>query len=148
MKKILSLLIVVLMSTLFFIGCGDKEKNNNQTTNQNISQNVNENKDSMLSQEEKNSYKEKAKKALVGLEVNDIDILTQNKTKEPIISVQVVFNGTKGNIDKKTLENFIKNIKERIEPVSKLYDITILDKNTQVIAATRYDSDGEITFFE
>ncbi|HAT4161893.1 TPA: hypothetical protein I9Z77_001316 [Clostridium perfringens] len=148
MKRILSLLMVVLITTAFFIGCGDKEKNNNQSANQNISQSVNENKDSMLSQEEKNSYKEKAKKALVGLEVNDIDVLTQNKTKEPIISVQVVFNGTKGNIDKKSLENFIKDIRERIEPISKLYDITILDRNTQIIATTGYENDGKINFSE
>ncbi|WP_415287237.1 hypothetical protein [Clostridium perfringens] len=148
MKRILSLLMIVLITTAFLIGCGDKEKDNNQTTNQNISQNVNENKDSMLSQEEKNSYKEKAKKALVGLEVNDIEVLTQNKTKEPIISVQVVFNGTKGNIDKKSLENFIKDIRERIEPISKLYDITILDRNTQIIAITGYENDGKINFSE
>ncbi|AFJ96081.1 TPA: hypothetical protein NJT26_000224 [Clostridium perfringens] len=148
MKKILSLLMVVLMSTLFFIGCGDEEKNNNQNTSQNISQNTNEGQDSMLSQDEKDSYKEKAKKALVGLEVNDIDVLTQNKTKKPIISVQVVFNGTKGNIDKKSLENFIKDIKKRIEPVSKLYDITILDRNTQIIATTGYENEGKINFFE
>ncbi|UBK85065.1 hypothetical protein KLF40_08590 [Clostridium perfringens] len=143
MKKILSLLMVVLMSTLFFIGCGDEEKNNNQNT----SQNTNEGQDSMLSQDEKDSYKEKAKKALVGLEVNDIDVLTQNKTKKPIISAQVVFNGTKGNIDKKSLENFIKDIRERIEPISKLYDITILDRNTQIIATAGYEN-NEINFIE
>lgn len=143
MKKILSLLMVVLMSTLFFIGCGDEEKNNNQNT----SQNTNEGQDLMLSQDEKDSYKEKAKKALVGLEVNDIDVLTQNKTKKPIISAQVVFNGTKGNIDKKSLENFIKDIRERIEPISKLYDITILDRNTQIIATAGYEN-NEINFIE
>ncbi len=139
MKKIVSLIIVVLISILF-IGCGAEEKSNNQ--------NVNQSEDSMLSQNEKDSYKEKAKKALVGLEVNDIDVLTQNKTKKPIISVQIVFNGVKGNIDKKSLENFIKDIKKRIEPVSNLYDITILDKNTQLIAITGYDNEGEINFIE
>lgn len=139
MKKILSLLMVVLISILF-IGCGAEEKSNNQ--------NVNQSEDSMLSQNEKDSYKEQAKKVLVGLEVNDIDVLTQNKTKKPIISVQIVFNGVKGNIDKKSLENFIKDIKKRIEPVSNLYDITILDKNTQLIAITGYDNEGEINFIE
>ncbi|UBK35709.1 hypothetical protein [Clostridium perfringens] len=139
MKKIVSLIMVVLISILF-IGCGAEEKSNNQSMNQS--------EDSMLSQNEKDSYKEQAKKALVGLEVNDIDVLTQNKTKKPIISVQIVFNGVKGNIDKKSLENFIKDIKKRIEPVSNLYDITILDKNTQLIAITGYDNEGEINFIE
>ncbi|HFD2050820.1 TPA: hypothetical protein ACF2DE_001499 [Clostridium perfringens] len=144
MKKILSLLMVVLMSTLFFIGCGDEEKGNNQNTSQDLMLS----QDSMLSQKEKDSYKEQAKKALVGLEVNDIDVLTQNKTKKPIISVQIIFNGVKGNIDKKSLENFIKDIKKRIEPVSSLYEINILDKNNQLIAIAGDDNDGEINFFE
>ncbi len=132
MKKIVSLIIVVLMSTLFFIGCGAEEKSNNQS------------EDSMLSQNEKDSYKEKAKEALKGLNISDIDILTQNGTKKPIVSVQVIFNKT----NKKEVEEFAKEIKGKIEPVSSLYDITLLDKNNQVIATTGYENDGEIYFTE
>ena len=132
MKKIVSLIIVVLMSTLFFIGCGAEEKSNNQS------------EDSMLSQNEKDSYKEKAKEALKGLNISDIDILTQNGTKKPIVSVQVIFNKT----NKKEVEEFAKEIKGKIEPVSSLYDITLLDKNNQVIAATGYENDGKIYFTE
>ena len=132
MKKIVSLIIVVLMSTLFFIGCGAEEKSNNQS------------EDSMLSQNEKDSYKEKVKEALKGLNISDIDILTQNGTKKPIVSVQVIFNKT----NKKEVEEFAKEIKGKIEPVSSLYDITLLDKNNQVIATTGYENDGEIYFTE
>ncbi|HAT4166094.1 TPA: hypothetical protein ACOTHO_002427 [Clostridium perfringens] len=132
MKKIVSLIIVVLMSTLFFIGCGAEEKSNNQS------------EDSMLSQNEKDSYKEKAKEALKGLNISDIDILTQNGTKKPIVSVQVIFNKT----NKKEVEEFAKEIKGKIEPVSSLYDITLLDKNNQVIATTGYENDGKIYFTE
>ncbi|MFH5938729.1 hypothetical protein ACHM2F_14850, partial [Clostridium perfringens] len=78
----------------------------------------------------------------------DIDILTQNKTKKPIVSVQVIFNETKDKANKKEVEEFAKEIKDKIEPVSNLYDITILDKNNQVIAITGYENDGEIYFTE
>ncbi|ELP5177579.1 hypothetical protein ACHM2L_03930 [Clostridium perfringens] len=135
MKKIVSLIMVVLMSTLFFIGCGAEEKSNNQ--------NVNQSEDSMLSQNEKDSYKEKAKEALKGLNISDIDILTQNGTKKPIVSVQVIFNKT----NKKEVEEFAKEIKEKIEPISNLYDITILDKNNNVIATAGYEN-NEINFIE
>ncbi len=131
MKKIVSLIMVVLMSTLFFIGCGAEEKSNNQS------------EDSMLSQNEKDSYKEKAKEALKGLNISDIDILTQNGTKKPIVSVQVIFNKT----NKKEVEEFAKEIKEKIEPISNLYDITILDKNNNVIATAGYEN-NEINFIE
>ncbi|MDK0560884.1 hypothetical protein P6P00_02480 [Clostridium perfringens] len=134
MKKIVSLIMVVLISILF-IGCGAEEKSNNQ--------NVNQSEDSMLSQNEKDSYKEKAKEALKGLNISDIDILTQNGTKKPIVSVQVIFNKT----NKKEVEEFAKEIKEKIEPISNLYDITILDKNNQVIATARYEN-NEINFIE
>lgn len=86
--------------------------------------------------------------ALNGLYINDIDILTQNKTKKPIVSVQVIFNETKDKANKKEVEEFAKEIKDKIEPVSNLYDITILDKNNQVIAITGYENDGEIYFTE
>ncbi|EJT5913600.1 TPA: hypothetical protein ACOTFP_000588 [Clostridium perfringens] len=133
MKKIVSLIMVVLISILF-IGCGAEEKSN---------QNVNQNEDSMLSQNEKDSYKEKAKEALKGLNISDIDILTQNGTKKPIVSVQVIFNKT----NKKEVEEFVKEIKEKIEPISNLYDITILDKNNNVIATAGYEN-NEINFIE
>ena len=86
--------------------------------------------------------------ALNGLYINDIDILTQNKAKKPIVSVQVIFNETKDKANKKQVEEFAKEIKDKIEPVSNLYDITILDKNNQVIATTGYENDGEIYFTE
>lgn len=130
MKKIVSLIMVVLISILF-IGCGAEEKSNNQS------------EDSMLSQNEKDSYKEKAKEALKGLNISDIDILTQNGTKKPIVSVQVIFNKT----NKKEVEEFAKEIKEKIEPISNLYDITILDKNNNVIATAGYEN-NEINFIE
>ncbi|EOU2128041.1 TPA: hypothetical protein ACF2DS_000731 [Clostridium perfringens] len=101
-----------------------------------------------MSQNEKAIYKEKAKKALEGLKVNDLTILTQNESKQPIVSVQVVFNGTKEGVNKNEVEKFIKDIKERIEPVSKLYDISILDKNNQLIAMAGDESKGETTFWE
>lgn len=134
MKKIVSLIMVVLISILF-IGCGAEEKSNNQ--------NVNQSEDSMLSQNEKDSYKEKAKEALKGLNIIDIDILTQNGTKKPIVSVQVIFN----KANKKEVEEFAKEIKEKIEPISNLYDITILDKNNNVIATAGYEN-NEINFIE
>ena len=88
-------------------------------------------------------YKEKAKEALKGLNISDIDILTQNGTKKPIVSVQVIFNKT----NKKEVEEFAKEIKEKIEPISNLYDITILDKNNNVIATAGYEN-NEINFIE
>ena len=141
MKKIIAILLSILVIGTLFCGCGDEEKSNNQNI-------INQSEDSMLSQSEKDSYKEKVINALNGLYINDIDILTQNKTKKPIVSVQVIFNETKDKANKKEVEEFAKEIKDKIEPVSNLYDITILDKNNQVIATTGYENDGEIYFTE
>ena len=141
MKKIIAILLSILVIGTLFCGCGDEEKSNNQNK-------INQSEDSMLSQSEKDSYKEKVMEALNGLYINDIDILTQNKTKKPIVSVQVIFNETKDKANKKEIEAFAKEIKEKIEPISNLYDITILDKNNQVIATTGYENDGEIYFTE
>ncbi|AAL96791.1 hypothetical protein [Clostridium perfringens] len=140
MRKIIAILLSVLVFGSLLWGCGDKE----ETTNLNINQNDN----SMISQSEKDSYKEEVKKVLNGLTLNDIEILTQNKTKKPIVMVQVIFDGTKGNINKSEVEEFIKTIKEKIETISNLYDITILDKNTQMIATTGYENEGKIYFFD
>ena len=133
MKKIIAILLSILVIGTLFCGCGDEEKSNNQN---------------IINQSEKDSYKEKVMDALNGLYINDIDILTQNKTKKPIVSVQVIFNETKDKANKKEVEEFAKEIKDKIEPVSNLYDITILDKNNQVIAITGYENDGEIYFTE
>ncbi|MGU8698452.1 hypothetical protein [Clostridium perfringens] len=133
MKKIIAILLSILVIGSLFCGCGDEEKSNNQN---------------IISQSEKDSYKEKVMAALNGLYINDIDILTQNKTKKPIVSVQLIFNETKDKANKKQVEEFAKEIKDKIEPVSNLYDITILDKNNQVIATTGYENDGEIYFTE
>nr|DAK89413.1 MAG TPA: protein of unknown function (DUF4969) [Caudoviricetes sp.] len=145
MKKIISIFLSLLVVGTLFLGCGSTKNNNNQTEKKNENSIVSQNE---LSQNEKSVYKEKAKKALGGLEVSDLAILTQNETKQPIIAVQAVFNGTKGNVNKNEVEKFIKDIKERIEPVSKLYDISILDKNNQLIAMAGDESKGETTFLE
>ncbi|AMN35470.1 hypothetical protein ACSXC4_03585 [Clostridium perfringens] len=153
MKKIISIFLSLLVVGTLFSGCGSTKNNNNQTEKKNENSIVSGEENSIvsqneLSQDEKAVYKEKAKKALEGLEVNDLTILTQNESKQPIVSVQVVFNGTKEGVNKNEVEKFIKDIKGRIEPVSKLYDISILDKNNQLIAMAGDESKGETTFLE
>ncbi len=153
MKKIISFFLSLLVVGTLFLGCGSTKNNNNQTEKKNENSIVSGEENSILSQNElsqneKAVYKEKAKKALGGLEVSDLAILAQNETKQPIIAVQAVFNGTKGNVNKNEVEKFIKDIEERIEFVSNLYDITILDKNSQIIAMTGYENEGEISFLE
>lgn len=153
MKKIISIFLSLLVVGTLFLGCGSTKNNNNQTEKKNENSIVSGDENSILSQNElsqneKEIYKEKAKKALEGLKVNDLTILTQNESKQPIVSVQVVFNGTKEGVNKNEVEKFIKDIKGRIEPVSKLYDISILDKNNQLIAMAGDESKGETTFLE
>lgn len=143
MKRIIGILLSILMVGALFVSCGSNEESDDK----NISQNENILEDSMLSQSEKDSYKSKVEKALEGENVSDIDILTQNKTKKPIISLQVVFNGIKGKVNKKDIETLINKIEKKIKPISDLYDITILDKNNQMIAMSGYEDKGNIEFF-
>lgn len=143
MKRIIGILLSILMVGALFVSCGSKEESDDKNTSQN--ENILE--DSMLSQSEKDSYKSKVEKALEGENVSDIDILTQNKTKKPIISLQVVFNGIKGKVSKRDVEMLINKIEKKIKPISDLYDITILDKNNQMIAMSGYEDKGNIEFF-
>ncbi|WP_338598124.1 hypothetical protein [Clostridium baratii] len=143
MKRIIGILLSILMVGALFVSCSSKEESDDKNTSQN--ENILE--DSMLSQSEKDSYKTKVEKALEGENVSDIDILTQNKTKKPIVSLQVVFNGIKGKVNKRDIETLINKIEKKIEPISDLYDITILDKNNQMIAMSGYEDKGKIEFF-
>lgn len=140
MKKIIAILLSCILCTTLLIGCEKGENGNNS--------NENSSESSMLTQSEKDSYKAKVENALKGFNVSNIDILTQNKTKKPIISLQINFNGIKGKINKKDIEKFVKEIEKNIKPISNLYDITIIDKNNQVIAMTGNDNNGKIEFME
>lgn len=146
MKKIILIFLSLLLVGTFLLGCENEKNNSNQEEKKSENFISSGDENSMLSQDEKAAYKEKAKNALKGLNLNDIEILTQNKTKKPIVMVQVIFDGTKGNINKSEVEEFIKTIKEKIETISNLYDITILDKNIQMIATTGYENEGKIYF--
>lgn len=143
MKRIIGILLSILMVGALFVSCSSKEESDDKNTSQN--ENILE--DCMLSQSEKDSYKTKVEKALEVENVSDIDILTQNKTKKPIVSLQVVFNGIKGKVNKRDIETLINKIEKKIEPISDLYDITILDKNNQMIAMSGYEDKGKIEFF-
>ena len=137
MKKIVVILLSCVLCTTLLIGCG-KGKNSNENSSES----------SMLTQSEKDSYKTKVENALKGFNVSNIDILTQNKTKKPIISLQINFNGIKGKVNKKDVQKLVNEIEKNIKPISELYDITIIDKNNQIIAIARNDDNRKVEFME
>ena len=140
MKKIVAALLSCILCTTLLIGC-EKEKNSNSNKEDKI-------ESLMLTQNEKESYKTKVENALKGFNVSNIDILTQNKTKKPIISLQINFNGIKGKVNKKDVQKLANEIEKNIKSISELYDITIIDKDNQIIAVAGNNDNGKIEFME
>lgn len=140
MKKEVLIILGVLIVGGIFVGCSDIEKRETKSTSQSE-------ESKMLSQSEKDSYKEKAAKALKGENVKSIDILTQNKTQKAIISVQVGLEELKDKVAKEEVEEVVSRIEKKLKSVSELYEITVVDKKNQLTAMVRSEDKGMLEFF-
>lgn len=137
MKKIMLILLSCVLGMVIFIGCGGKKDINTDVSN--VSD------DNMLSESVKNEYKDKVNELLKEYNVTNIDILTSANDKKPILSVDMKSTAfLKDECNKQEVKRFLNKISSKLETVSNKFDITILDKNNQIIAV---DKDGDIQFY-
>lgn len=128
MKKIISMLLVLMLGIGVLTGCSeDKSTNSNDT-----------NKTQELNSSEKENYKEKVAKALNGYNISDIDITTSTKDKSPIINLTLKIN--ESNANEKIIEKETNPIIEKIKGISNQYFISVQNKDSKIVAVR--DQDG------
>ena len=128
MKKIISMLLVLMLGIGVLTGCSeDKSTNSNDT-----------NKTQELNSSEKENYKEKVAKALNGYNISDIDITTSTKDKSPIINLTLKIN--ESNTSEKIIEKETNPIIEKIKGISNQYFISVQNKDSNIVAVR--DQDG------